>query len=235
MQALIVEDEPNVSSFVRSCLESEGFQCAIAHDGEEGLRQFQYRQPDLILLDLNLPKMGGLEVCTHIRQSKTVKKDPFIIMITGKGSEVDRIVGYATGADDYITKPFSAHELVVRIRALLRRNLRHQPEQRMIETPHFLIDCQKREVLVQQDNGEIHQPILTPSAFDLLVQMASHPKRVWTWDELVESMRGEDFSGGDRAIDTYIGRLRAGITATNAPRDRFIKTHIGIGYSFEDC
>lgn len=155
MQVLIVEDERNLGSFVRSCLESEGFECAIAHDGEEGLRQFQYRQPDVVLLDLNLPKMDGLEVCTRIRQSKSVKKDPFVVMMTGKTSHVDRIVGYSTGADDYIAKPFDPAELIVRLRAVMRRSMRHQLEQRMIETPHFLIDCQKREVLMQHDNGEI--------------------------------------------------------------------------------
>lgn len=234
MQVLIVEDERNLSSFVRSCLESEGFECAIAHDGEEGLRQFQYRQPDVVLLDLNLPKIDGLEVCTRIRQSKSVKKDPFIVMMTGKSSEFDRIVGYSTGADDYISKPFNHQELLVRLRAVVRRSMRHQPEQRTIETPHFLIDCEKREVLVQHDSGEIEQPDLSPAGFDLLVQFAAHPKRVWNRSELLDHLKGADFAGDDRAIDTYVARLRSKITPLKAPRDRYIKTHVGIGYSFED-
>lgn len=113
--------------------------------------------------------------------------------------------------------------------------MRHQPEQRTIETPHFLIDCEKREVLMQHDDGEIEQPDLSPAGFDLLVQFATHPKRVWSRSELLDRLKGADFAGDDRAIDTYVGRLRSKITPPNAPRDYYIKTHVGIGYSFEDC
>lgn len=156
-------------------------------------------------------------------------------MMTGRTSHIDHIVGYSTGADDYIDKPFDHEELIVRLRAVMRRSMRHQPEQRTIETPHFLIDCQKREVLMQHDNGEIEQPDLTPAGFDLLVQFAAHPKRVWTRSELLDHLKGADFTGDTRAIDTYVGRLRSRITPADAPRDRYIKTHVGIGYSFEDC
>lgn len=234
MQVLIVEDERNVSSLVRSSLEAEGFTCAIANDGEDGLRQFRELQPDVVLLDLHLPKLDGLEVCTRIRQSKLVRKDPYIIMLTAKSAEVDRIVGYSTGADDYIAKPFSPQELIVRLRAVLRRIMRHQGEQSTIGTRHFVIDYEKREVMVQKfDEGEIEAVVLTTVEFDLLALMASRPKRVWSRSELFDEVRGTDFIGDERSIDTYIGRLRGKISPPDH-RDRFIRTHFGIGYSFED-
>jgi DNA-binding response OmpR family regulator len=234
MQVLIVEDERNISSLVRSTLEEEGFACSIAHDGEDGLRQFQEQQPDVVLLDLRLPKMDGIEVCNRIRQSKSVRKDPYVIMLTAKGAEIDRIVGYSTGADDYIAKPFSPQELIARLRAVLRRMMRHQEEQRTIGTPHFVIDLEKREVMVQKtEDGEIEAVTLTTVEFDLLAQMASRPKRVWTRSELLDAVRGNDFIGDDRAIDTYIRRLRNKISPSEQ-RNRFIRTHFSLGYSFED-
>lgn len=236
MQVLIVEDERNVSSLVRSSLEAEGFSCSVAYDGEDGLRQFRELQPDVVVLDLGLPKLDGLEVCTRIRQSKSVRKDPYIIMLTAKGAEVDRIVGYSTGADDYITKPFSPQELVVRVRAVLRRLMRHQGEQSTIRTRHFIIDQEKREVMVQKiDEGEFERVRLTTVEFDLLALMAFRPKRVWSRTELLDAVRGSDFIGDERSIDTYIGRLRSKISPPGKEqRDRFIRTHTGIGYSFED-
>jgi DNA-binding response OmpR family regulator len=234
MDILIVEDERNVASMVRSCIESEGYTCSIAYDGETGLQLFRQHQPDVVILDLKLPRMSGLDVCTHIRQAK-VQKDPFILMLTAQTAEVDRIIGYSTGADDYIPKPFSPKELVVRLRALLRRKLRHQQAQsHNIETPHFLIDAERREVLVQKsEDGKLDEVTLTAVEFDLLVLMATRPGRVWTRTELLDTIRGIDYMGDDRAIDTYIKRLRDKISPPKE-RDRFIKTHIGLGYSFED-
>ncbi|MDX2244960.1 MAG: response regulator transcription factor [Leptolyngbyaceae cyanobacterium bins.302] len=234
MNILIVEDERNVASMVRSCIESEGYTCSVAYDGETGLQLFQQHQPDVVILDLKLPGMDGLDVCTHIRQSKA-QKDPFILMLTARAAEIDRIIGYSTGADDYIPKPFSPKELVVRIRSLLRRKMRHQQDQpHNIETPHFLIDTERREVLVQKSlDGEIEEVSLTTVEFDLLVLMATRQGRVWTRTELLDTVRGIDYMGDDRAIDTYIKRLRDKISPAKQ-RERFIKTHIGIGYSFED-
>jgi two-component system OmpR family response regulator len=234
MNILIVEDERNVASVVRSCIESEGFTCSIAYDGETGLQLFKQHQPDVVILDLKLPGMNGLDVCNRIRQAK-VEKDPFILMLTGQTAEVDRIIGYSTGADDYIPKPFSPKELVVRLRSLLRRKLRHQqPQPRNIETPHFLIDTERREVLVQKSpDTDLELVGLTTVEFDLLVLMATRPGRVWTRTELLDTVRGIDYMGDDRAIDTYIKRLRDKISPP-VQRDRYIKTHIGIGYSFED-
>jgi DNA-binding response OmpR family regulator len=234
MQVLIVEDERNVASLVRNTLEAEGFSCFVAYDGETGLQLFKERKPDLVLLDLGLPRMNGLDVCTHIRQSK-VEKDPFVVMLTAKGTETDRIIGFSTGADDYIPKPFSPQELVVRLRALFRRTMRHQlPAQKVIETPNFVIDPEKREVLVQKTyEGEVELVTLSPVEFDLLSLMANRPGRVWTRVELLDTVKGFDFIGEERTIDTYIKRLRKKISPGN-DRGRFIRTHIGVGYSFED-
>lgn len=143
-------------------------------------------------------------------------------------------MGYSTGADDYITKPFSPQELVVRVRAVLRRILRHQGEQDTIGTQHFVIDQEKRQVMVQKtDDSDVELVRLSPVEFDLLALMASRPKRVWGRSELLDAVRGVDFFGDERTIDTYIGRLRSKISPSGQ-RDRFIRTHTGIGYSFED-
>ncbi|MBE9014362.1 response regulator transcription factor, partial [Pseudanabaenaceae cyanobacterium LEGE 13415] len=175
-----------------------------------------------------------LEVCTRIRQNKSVRKDPYIIMLTAKGSENDRIVGFSTGADDYIPKPFSPQELIARVRAVLRRKLRHEGEQDTIESPHFIIDSEKRQVRVRKtDEGELELVRLSPVEFNLLALMAARPKRVWSRSELLDAVRGIDYVGDERTIDTYIGRLRGKISPPNQ-RDRFIRTHTSIGYSFED-
>lgn len=234
MEVLIVEDEHKIAGLVRSTLEAEGFNCTIAYDGETGLQLFREKQPDVVLLDLKLPGMDGLDVCTHIRRSK-VEKDPYVVMLTGKGTEIDRIIGYSTGADDYISKPFSPRELVVRLRAMLRRTMRRQlPAQQVIETPHFVIHPEKREVLVQKTtDGDFEKVKLTPSEFDILFLMAGRPGRVWTRAELLDIVKGLEYVGEDRSVDTYIKRLRKKISpASNT--DRFIRTHIGVGYSFED-
>lgn len=234
MNVLVIEDERKIAFAVRSSLEAEGFNCTVAYDGEDGLRQFKQHQPEVVVLDLELPNIDGLEVCSQIRQSKT-QKDPFIVMLTARGTEVDRIIGYSTGADDYIPKPFNTKELTVRVRAVTRRaSRRQQPQQSHIETPHFLIDREKREVLVEKrEDGEIEEVHLTTLEFELLFLMASRPGRVWERAELLETISGIDYAGEDRAIDTYIGRLRMKISP-GKQRDRFIKTVTSVGYKFED-
>jgi len=233
MNILVIEDEHNVASMVRSCIEAEGYACSTAHDGETGLRLFREWQPDVVILDLGLPVMSGLDVCTQIRHARG-EKDPYIIMLTARKSEVDRIIGFSTGADDYIPKPFSPQELVVRLRAVTRRSLRHQEaDAKIIQTSHLLIDPEQREVLVQKAAGELELVTLTTVEFDILYKMASRPKRVWTRTDLLDAVRGMDYVGDERSIDAYIKRLRNKISPPNE-RDKFIKTHINLGYSFED-
>jgi two-component system OmpR family response regulator len=233
MNILVIEDEHNVASMVRSCIEAEGYACSTAHDGETGLRLFREWQPDVVILDLGLPAMSGLDICTQIRHARG-EKDPYIIMLTARKTEVDRIIGFSTGADDYIPKPFSPQELVVRLRAVTRRSLRHQEaDAKIIQTSHLLIDPEQREVLVQKSTGELELVTLTTVEFDILYKMANRPKRVWTRTELLDAVRGMDYDGDERSIDAYIKRLRNKISSPNE-RDKFIKTHINLGYSFDD-
>ncbi|MGB3669824.1 MAG: response regulator transcription factor [Phormidesmis sp.] len=144
MDILIVEDEADIAELIQLYLSKEGFDCHICRDGSTALAQFKSIQPDLIILDLMLPGLDGLEVCTRIRQQKELK-DPYIMMLTAKGEELDRIIGLSTGADDYMVKPFSPRELVARVRAVLRRSLRdnHQPST-AYKTTHFNLDLDQR-------------------------------------------------------------------------------------------
>lgn len=247
MNILVVEDELKLASLVQRTLQSEGYQCEVAHDGEAGLQVFREHQPDLVILDIGLPKLNGLDVCTRIRHSKTIQKDPYILMLTGKGDEVDRIIGLHTGADDYMVKPFSLKELAARVFALLRRDLRaaeqvqatHQvPETAKTETAiitdHFFIEPEMRQVIVQKaPGGPVESVELTTLEFELLYTLAKKPGRVWTRTQLLDEIRGIDYVGDDRTIDGAVKRLRPKISPPN-DLTRFIKTHIRLGYSFED-
>ncbi len=234
MEILVVEDEYNIASLIRRCLETEGYSCSVAYDGESGLKLFEQKEPDVVILDLNLPRMNGLDVCEQIRKSP--KKEPLIMMLTAKASEGDRIMGYTTGADDYLSKPFSPQELIARVRALLRRPRRlNHPDQRPLETPHFLIDPARREVFVQRVPGEEREAvILSPVEFDLLYKLATRPRVVFSRSQLLNAVRGENFVGDERSMDSYIKRLRDKICPPEN-RERYIKTHLRVGYSFDDA
>lgn len=233
MQILVIEDEVNVASMIRTCVESDGYICHVTHNGLQGLSAFQTYQPDVVLLDLRMPGMDGLEVCTRIRQSKAAK-DPYILMLTAKADEMDRIIGFSTGVDDYLAKPFSPRELLVRIRALLRREMRQQASEcDLIETPHFLIDTAKREVWVNWDSGQPQSAILSAVEFDLLVTLAKSPGRVWSRAQLLDQVWGIDYLGDERTVDSYIKRIRKKLSL-EAKRPQFIRTVSGVGYSFND-
>src|SRR4028119_50260 len=139
MDILIVEDEPEIAKLIQLRLEREGFSCRVSRDGLSALQAFQEQQPDLIILDLMLPGLDGLEVCARIRQ-KPGSKDPYILMLTARGEEIDRVIGLSTGADDYLVKPFSPRELVARVRALLRRSLRQAGQHQIYRTQHFTVN-----------------------------------------------------------------------------------------------
>jgi DNA-binding response OmpR family regulator len=177
--------------------------------------------------------MNGLDLCERIRLS--ARKDPLIMMLTAKATEGDRILGYGAGADDYLAKPFNPSELIARVRALLRRTRRlAKLEARPIETSHLLIDLERREVLVRQDTGSDFTAVeLSPIEFDLLHKLASRPRVIFTRTQLLDAVRGEDFVGDERVIDTYVKRIRRQLSSPE-DRDRYIKTHRGLGYSFED-
>ncbi|NEO86822.1 MAG: response regulator transcription factor [Spirulina sp. SIO3F2] len=231
MQILIVEDDAEIAQLLSSTLEREGFTCDRAMDGLQALAAVQAQVPDLVILDLMLPQLDGLEVCTRIRQS-TTEKDPYILMLTARGEEIDRVIGLSTGADDYMVKPFSPRELVARVRALLRRSLRGE-KSRSYQTRHLSIDLDQR-VANRHLPGQTEEILdLTALEFNLLAALMSYPGRVWTRPQLIEQLWGDDFFGDERVVDTHVGRLRKKVEV-DPSHPQFIKTVIGLGYKFED-
>ena len=232
MQILIVEDEAEIAELLQLYLEKEGFACRICRDGVNALQAFQEMQPDLIILDLMIPGLDGLEVCARIRQ-KTGVKDPYILMLTAKGEELDRIIGLSTGADDYMVKPFSPKELVARARALLRRSLRQGGQTQTYQTASFSLDIDQRSAVRQLVGGKPETLDLTTLEFELLSTFLSYPGRVWNRGQLIEKLWGSDFFGDERVVDTHIARLRKKIEP-DPSSPTFVKTVIGVGYKFED-
>jgi DNA-binding response OmpR family regulator len=233
MEILIVEDEAAIAQLLQETLEREAFTCQVAATGSRALELFQRQSPDLIILDLMLPELDGLEVCNRIRQAGGTK-DPYILMLTAKGEEIDRIIGLSTGADDYLVKPFSPRELVARVRALLRRSLRHEKSSGLsYRTRHFNLDLEQRlaERWLESQDSEILD--LTTLEFNLLATFMSYPGRVWTRTQLIDQLWGNDFFGDERVVDTHIRRLRKKIEPDPA-NPIFIKTVVGTGYKFED-
>lgn len=232
MDILIVEDEPEIAKLIQLTLESEGFTCYQCRDGISALQTFQNKQPDVIVLDLMLPGLDGLEVCARIRQ-KPGAKDPYILMLTAKGEEIDRVIGLSTGADDYLVKPFSPRELVARVRALLRRSLRHGGQTLIYRTQHFTVDVDQHTAYRHLQPNQPEALDLTTLEFSLLSTFISHPNRVWNRTQLIDKLWGDDFFGDERVVDTHVARLRKKIEPDPA-NPSFIKTVIGVGYKFED-
>lgn len=227
-EILVVEDDAQIAALVRLYLEAEGFICHCVQDGLEAVGSFQNHPVPLIILDLMLPGLDGLEVCNRIRQSPG-GKEPYILMLTAKGEEIDRIIGLSTGADDYIVKPFSPRELVARVRALLRRSLR-QPMvvSNVLQTTHFWLDLDQRQARRESEHLD-----LTALEFELLAVMMGYPGRVWTRAQLIDRLWGNDFFGDERVVDTHVARLRKKVEP-DPSQPSFIKTVIGVGYKFED-
>lgn len=231
MEILIVEDEPEIAQLIQQTLERENFTCRIAENGLKALEHFAQQHPDLIILDLMLPGLDGLEVCTRIRQQSNLK-DPYILMLTARGEEIDRVIGLSTGADDYLVKPFSPRELVARVRALLRRSLRHGGQTAQVyRTKHFTVDLEQRIATFQDQNTKTLD--LTTLEFNLLTTFISYPGRVWSRTQLIDKLWGNDFFGDERVVDTHIRRLRKKIEP-DSTNPMFIKTVVGVGYKFED-
>ncbi len=232
MDILIVEDEAEIAQMTQLYLEKEGFSCRVCRDGLTALQVFQEQKPDLIILDLMIPGLDGLEVCARIRQ-KPGAKDPYILMLTAKGEEIDRIIGLSTGADDYMVKPFSPKELVARVRALLRRSLRQGGQNQVYRTQHFLVDVDQRIAQRLLENDKTEPLDLTTLEFDLLATFMSYPGRVWNRTQLIDKLWGDNFFGDERVVDTHIARLRKKIEP-DPTSPTFVKTVIGVGYRFED-
>ena len=233
MKILIVEDEQEIAQLIEQTLVREGFTCLIANDGLSALEVFKQQQPDVVILDLMLPGLDGLEVCTRIRQ-QPYDKDPYILMLTARGEEIDRVIGLSTGADDYLVKPFSPRELVARVRALLRRSLRHEVQEvtQTYQTKHFTVNLD-RHIATRTLNNTTDELDLTTLEFSLLATFLSYPGRVWSRTQLIDKLWGNDFFGDERVVDTHIRRLRKKIEPDSA-NPTFIKTVVGVGYKFED-
>lgn len=231
MQILIVEDEKEIAQLINNCLTREGFECHLVADGISALNTAKTIEPDLIILDLMLPGLDGLEVCSRLR-NEGMAKDPYIMMLTAKGEEIDRIIGLSTGADDYLVKPFSPRELVARVRALLRRSLRHEKTAQIYETEHFSVNLDEH-IAMRKLDGEEEELDLTALEFNLLSAFISYPGKVWSRTQLIDKLWGADFFGDERVVDTHIRRLRKKIEPIPA-QPSFIKTVVGVGYKFED-
>ncbi len=221
---LIVDDEEWVCALVGRYLEQAGYDVATAHDGEKALAKFESFRPDLIVLDWMLPKLDGLEVARRVRAQSNVP----IIMLTARADEIDRIEGLDSGADDYVVKPFSARELEVRVRAVLRRASGETRQQTVLEVGDIRLDPARHEVKV---GGKAVD--LTPMEFDLLAFLLRHPGHVFTRLELLEAVRGTTYESFARSIDSHVRRLREKIEP-NPSSPRYVQTVFGIGYKLSD-
>jgi len=223
---LVVEDEKDIVELIRYNLEREGFRVRAAYDGQAAVQSVQRELPDLILLDLMLPKLDGLDVCKSIKEDKRTSHIP-VVMVTAKSEESDVVVGLSLGADDYITKPFSPKVLVARVKAVLRRvELALKGEREVIKVSgDFIIDATRFEVMIEG------KPVrLTKTEFNLLKFLAERPGRVLTRNQLLDGAIGFDVFVTDRNIDVHIAALRKKL---RKHADRIV-TIRGVGYKFED-
>ncbi len=221
---LVIEDDPGIARVIRLYLEQDGHQVATASDGIAGLQAACEDAPDLIVLDLMLPRLDGMEICRALRAESDVP----IIMVTARVSEGDRLAGLDLGADDYVTKPFSPRELAARVRAVLRRTARAADADILPATEFEGININHKTRTVSV--GE-HKPDLTPTEYRLLAMLAAEPGRPFSRDQIIDSVFGYDFDGFDRTVDVHVANLRRKIE-TDSRKPRYIQTVHGVGYRF---
>ena len=226
-KVLVVDDERPLVELVTSYLAREGFSVLRAYDGREALEVVRSSAPDLVVLDIMLPEIDGLEVCRQLRQFS----DAYVLMLTARAEEIDRVVGLSVGADDYLTKPFSPRELVARVRAMLRRprtlaGSATPPEPEIVDYGDLRIDYGAHEVT---RSGESIS--LTPTEFSLLSTLAAHPGLVYTRDQLIERVWGPDFYGDEHTVDVHLSNLRRKIE-DDPSTPQWIETVRGVGYRF---
>jgi two-component system, OmpR family, alkaline phosphatase synthesis response regulator PhoP len=221
---LVVDDEPKIVQLARDYLEHAGFTVASASDGREALASFRAKAPDLIVLDLGLPLVDGLDVARAIRKSSNVP----IVMLTGRGDEADRVAGLELGADDYVTKPFSPKELVARVRAVLRRAEIAAAPTDIVRAGDVTLDIPRMSVRVKAKAIE-----LTPTEFQLLATLARAPGRVFTRSQLLDAVHGVAFESYERAIDAHVKNIRRKLEP-DSREPRYLLTVHGVGYRFSD-
>ena len=225
-RVLVVEDEMNIARLVRDYLERAGFDVTVTSDGGAALASARGSRPDLVVLDLGLPDMDGLDVARRLRAESSLP----IVILTARGEETDRIVGLELGADDYVVKPFSPKELVARVRAVLRRASGHEASPgEVLRVVGLEVDLRRRRVAVDGRPVE-----LTPTEFQLLTALAREPGRVFTRGQLLDAIHGVAFESYERAIDAHVKNLRKKIEPAPG-RPRYILTVHGVGYRFADA
>lgn len=226
IRVLVAEDEKNMVALLRKYLEREGFEVHEALDGPAAIEAAGLMEPDVVVLDWMLPGLDGIEVLRELRRSS----EAYVIMLTARTEEVDRIVGLSTGADDYLTKPFSPGELVARIRAMLRRPRTGTREATVEDAPmkfgELTIDLARREVRLGEE-----QVSLTALQFDLLATLASRPGLVFSRGQLLERVWGDDYFGGDHVVDVHVANLRKKVE-DDPSSPRYVQTVRGVGYRF---
>ncbi|MFD0768302.1 MULTISPECIES: winged helix-turn-helix domain-containing protein [Bacillus] len=228
---LVVDDEEFILTLIEFNLQQAGFEVITAMDGETALHKAQTERPDLIILDLMLPKMDGMEVCKELRLQRIMTP---ILMLTAKDDEFDKVLGLELGADDYMTKPFSPREVVARVKAILRRTKINDEQVPEVEDENSIILAELRilpdfyEAYFQGEKLE-----LTPKEFELLVYLARHKSRVLTRDQLLSAVWNYDFAGDTRIVDVHISHLRDKIEK-NTKKPAYIKTIRGLGYKLEE-
>jgi two-component system phosphate regulon response regulator PhoB len=221
---LVIDDEPDLLELVRINLDQAGYTVETAHSGRDAIESLRRSRPDLIVLDLMLPDVSGTEICRRVRSDAKLAQIP-IIMLTAKANEVDRVVGFELGADDYVTKPFSPRELCLRVAAILRRGSSDAPSPDLLEQGPLRLDSERHRCFVE--GGEV---ILTAKEFDLLQCLMSRPGRVTSRDFFLENVWGSDVTVTSRTIDTHLKRLREKLGAAGS----LIETVRGVGYRFTE-
>lgn len=230
-KVLVVDDEQSIVTLLQYNLQQAGFDCITAMDGLSGMELAISERPDIMVLDLMLPKMDGIEVCKQLRQQKVMIP---ILMLTAKDDEFDKVLGLELGADDYLTKPFSPREVVARVKAILRRSQQtneseqNESDEKQIVISDLLIKPEHYEAFF---NGELLE--LTPKEFELLLYLAMHKGRVLTRDQLLSAVWNYDFAGDTRIVDVHISHLRDKIEK-NTKKPAYIKTLRGLGYKLEE-
>lgn len=225
-KVLIVEDEKSISDIIKFNLEKEGFEVCVAYDGEEALLSAKVEEPELILLDVMLPKVDGFTVCKKIRETSNVP----IIILTAKEEEVDKVLGLGLGADDYMTKPFGMRELIARVRANLRRVMlsADNSESKVLDIGNLTIDLNRFEI---RKDGTVLE--LTLREFELLRYLAERADKVFSREQLLEEVWGYEYYGDIRTVDVTVRRLREKLE-DNSSHPKYIMTKRGIGYYFHD-
>lgn len=221
---LVVDDDPNISDLLKMYFENEGYEVKLAADGSEGLNFFKMYEPDLVLLDIMLPKKDGWQVCREIRE---ISSKP-VIMVTAKGEVFDKVLGLELGADDFVTKPFDMKELSARVKAVLRRYQSHtrQSDDEVIKFENIEISLQKYELKLRGKSVDV-----PPKELELLYFLASNYNRVFTRDRLLDKVWGFDYLGDSRTVDVHVKRLREKLEGVS---DKWVlKTVWGVGYKFE--